>query len=138
MSRPSRPIAIALGLVGVAGAVAGCSAPAEPVDPAERRYTDGTYVAEGPYTAPSGLAAITVSITVVDDAVSWVHVAPGTFVGDPFDFQDQFAKAVPDLVLGKDLDEVSVSLVELSSVALGGWQADARASNASTRRPTAR
>ena len=48
MSRSYRPTAIALGLVGVAGAVAGCSAPAAPVDPADRRYTDGTYVAEGP------------------------------------------------------------------------------------------
>jgi uncharacterized protein with FMN-binding domain len=116
MSRPLRPLAIALGLAGMTGALAGCTAPVEPADPAEHRYTDGTYVAEGGYTAPSGLAAITVSITVSDDAVSWVHVAPGTFVGDPFTFQDQFAKAVPDLVLGKDLDEVSVSRVAGSSL----------------------
>ena len=115
MSRPFRPMAVALGLAGVTAAVAGCSAPAE-VAVIDHRYADGTYVAEGAYTAPSGLAAITVSITVSDDAVSWVHVAPGTFVGDPFAFQDQFAKAVPDLVLGKDLDEVSVSRVAGSSL----------------------
>ena len=113
MLRPLRPMAIALGLAGLTGAVAGCSAPADPVD---HRYTDGTYVAEGGYTAPSGPAAITVSITIADDAVSWVHVAPGTFVGDPFAFQDQFAKAVPDLILGKDLDELSVSRVAGSSL----------------------
>ena len=113
MSRPYRPLAIVLGLAGVTGAVAGCSAPAEPVD---HRYADGTYEAVGNYTAPSGLAGITVSIKVHNDAVSWVHVAPGTFVGDPFTFQDKFAKAVPDLVLGKDLDEVSVSRVAGSSL----------------------
>jgi uncharacterized protein with FMN-binding domain len=106
-------MAIALGLAGLTGAVAGCSAPADPVD---HRYVDGTYVADAGYTAPSGLAAITVSVTVVDNAVSWVHVAPGTFVGDPFTFQDQFAKAVPDLVVGLDLDEVSVSRVAGSSL----------------------
>jgi uncharacterized protein with FMN-binding domain len=116
MSRPFRPIAIALGLAGMTGAIAGCSAPADAVDPSHHRYTDGTYVAEGGYTAPSGLAAITVSVTLVDDAVSWVHVAPGTFVGDPFTFQDRFAKAVPDLVMGVDLDEVSVSRVAGSSL----------------------
>lgn len=113
MSRSLRPIAIVLGLAGATGAVAGCSAP---VDAADHSYTDGTYVAEGSYTAPSGLAVITVSIKVADDVVSWVHVAPGTFVGDPFTFQDTFAKAVPDLVLGKDLDEVSVSRVAGSSL----------------------
>ena len=53
---------------------------------------------------------------LVDDAVSWVHVAPGTFVGDPFTFQDKFAKAVPGLVVGKDLDDVSVSRVAGSSL----------------------
>jgi uncharacterized protein with FMN-binding domain len=113
MPRPSRPIAIAFGLAGVTGALAGCTAPAEPVD---HRYVDGTYVADGRYTSPGGLAGITVSITVSDDVVSWVHVAPGTFVGDPFRFQNQFAKAVPDLVMGMDLDDVSVSRVAGSSL----------------------
>jgi uncharacterized protein with FMN-binding domain len=115
MSRPLRPLAIVLGLAGATATLAGCSAP-EPAAPVDHRYADGTYDAEGAYTAPSGLAAITVSIKLVDDAVSWVHVAPGTFVGDPFTFQDKFAKAVPDLVVGKDLDDVSVSRVAGSSL----------------------
>lgn len=104
-------MAIVLGLAGATGALAGCSAPS-----VDHRYIDGTYAADGNYTAPSGLALITVSIKVTDDVVSWVHVAPGTFVGEPFMFQDQFAQAVPDLVVGKDLDEVSVSRVAGSSL----------------------
>lgn len=78
---------------------------------ADDRYRDGTYVADGTY---GGLPSrLTVTARIIDDRV--VDVSVGTHATDPtsLDYQRRFAAAVPGVVKGRRIDEVSVGKLAL-------------------------
>jgi uncharacterized protein with FMN-binding domain len=135
MSRQQWRAAVA----GVAGAavIAGCSAPeartaaerpassvgttARGEGPAGDRtdeeagltYADGTYRADGWYgSLPSSIG---VELTVADDVIT--HVEVTTHATDPtsLDYQQRFADAVAEVVVGRPVDEVHVSKLAGSS-----------------------
>jgi uncharacterized protein with FMN-binding domain len=118
--------------VSVAAIVAGCSggssddptAPAGPSSTApvtttarpsagSSRYRDGDYEAKGWY---GGLPSnIDVAITLRAGRISDVQVRANATDPTSLGYQERFAAAVPDVVVGKPIDEVRVSRLAGSS-----------------------
>lgn len=121
--------------LGLTAVLAGCSAPASGADTGtdtgtdpettevdtSAEYADGTYTADGGYTAPSGPETITVQITLADDVVTDVVVTPHATEGNQALFQGKFASAIAAEVDGKDIDSLAVSRVGGSSLTSGGF-----------------
>ncbi|MFB8386364.1 hypothetical protein ACFC3F_04390 [Microbacterium sp. NPDC055910] len=116
---------LAAAAVGIAGAFgfAGCASTSAGADGDQVAgpYADGVYTAEGSYATPESVETITVTVTLADDVVTDVSV-----VGDPqraesAQFQGQFIGGISGEVVGKPLDEVSVSRVAGSSLTSGGF-----------------
>jgi uncharacterized protein with FMN-binding domain len=76
-------------------------------------YRDGDYEAKGWY---GGLPSnIDVALTLRDDRVVDVDVTANATDETSLDYQQRFAEAVPEVVVGKRLDEVRVSRLAGSS-----------------------
>ena len=84
-------------------------------------YKDGTYEATGNYTSPNGQEEIDVSITLADDVITAVTVTPEATNPNSVNYQGQFADGIAEVVVGKDIDEISVSRVAGSSLTSGGF-----------------
>jgi uncharacterized protein with FMN-binding domain len=96
---------------------------AAPAAPSSRRsrYADGTYTATGQY---GGLpSSIEVSVTLVQGVISAVTVTPRATDPTSLDYQTRFARAVPALVVGRNIDEVNLSKVAGSSGTPDGFNA---------------
>jgi uncharacterized protein with FMN-binding domain len=77
------------------------------------RYRDGDYQAKGWY---GGLPSnIDVALTLRDDRITDVQVTPNATNPTSRDLQERFADAVPDVVVGRPIDEVRVSRLAGSS-----------------------
>ncbi len=79
-------------------------------------YADGAYTQSGTYTSPAGEETVTISITLADDVI-----ASATFSGDAtnpgsINNQAKFAAGYSDLVVGKNIDEVALTVVNGSSL----------------------
>lgn len=73
---------------------------------ADPLYTDGDYTTIGQY---GGLpSSITVTVTLENSNITSVSVTPHATNSISLDLQRQFAAAVPDVVVGKRIDEVNV------------------------------
>ncbi|MFT4231123.1 MAG: FMN-binding protein [Microbacterium sp.] len=122
----SRPARAGAALAGVAGilALAGCAGAttsAQSTGGSGVSYADGTYTAEGTYSTPESVETISVTLTLEDDTISAVDV-----VGDPqepesVEYQGKFIGGIADEVVGKDIDEISVSRVAGSSLTSAGF-----------------
>ncbi len=123
----SRPARAGAALAGVAGilALAGCAATSEPADAADadgaETYADGTYTAEGTYSTPESVETITVTVTLENDTVTDVEVTGSPQKAESKQYQGQFIGGIADEVVGKDIDEISVSRVAGSSLTSGGF-----------------
>lgn len=141
-------VALVAGLTLV-GALAGCSTAAESVtepdsgtgsegstdngtdsggtdsgtDTGAGPYTDGTYSASGEYQSPNGTETLDVTITLQDDAITAVEVVGHGGSPNTVRFQGEFAGGIAAAVVGKRIDEISVSKIAGSSLASGGFNA---------------
>jgi uncharacterized protein with FMN-binding domain len=84
-------------------------------------YADGTYTAEGAYATPESVETITVTVTLEGDVITAVDV-----IGDPqkhesAEYQARFIGGIADVVVGEDIDDVSVSRVAGSSLTSKGF-----------------
>ncbi len=86
-------------------------------------YTDGTYSADGSYASPGGQESISVSITLASGVVTAVEVTPEASSGNALQYQKQFASGISSEVVGKDIDDISVSRVSGSSLTSAGFNA---------------
>ncbi|GAA2006602.1 FMN-binding protein [Microbacterium ulmi] len=118
-----RPIRTGVALAGAVGtlALAGCGAAADDASADPPAHADGTYTASGTYSTPETVETIEVTVTLVDDVVTDVVV-----VGDPqrpetAQYQGQFIGGIADVVVGRDIDEISVSRVAGSSLTSAGF-----------------
>lgn len=127
--RSLRAAAAAASVVGIA-ALAGCGAPAAPADtgdavdggaPAAGTYEDGTYTAEGSYATPETIETITVTMTLDDGVITEVEVVGEPTRAESQQYQGQFIGGIRDVVVGKSIDEISVSRVAGSSLTSGGF-----------------
>ena len=128
--RPLRVSAAAASVIGIA-ALAGCSAGGTTPAPTGAgsspdagtggSYTDGTYTAEGSYSTPESVETITVTLTLADGVVSDVEVVGEPTRAESQQYQGQFIGGIADEVVGKSLDDISVSRVAGSSLTSGGF-----------------
>lgn len=132
---PSRPVRAGAAAVGVLGALAlaGCAsatgdggdaapdAGGTAADGGSAGYVDGTYTAEGTYATPESVETITVTVTLADDVVTEVEVVGDPQKSESQQFQSQFIGGISAEVVGKDIDEISVSRVAGSSLTSGGF-----------------
>ena len=144
-----RPLRIGAAAVGVAGALAlaGCAASdtdgrdrddhrrpeasatatpeasaTESAEPApDSTYVDGTYTAEGSYATPESVETITVTVTLADDIVTAVEVVGNPQKSESERYQGEFIGGIADVVVGQDIDSLSVSRVAGSSLTSGGF-----------------
>ncbi|MCH6230293.1 hypothetical protein MK786_06040 [Microbacterium sp. CFH 31415] len=140
-SRQTAPVRVAAALVGIAGAVvlAGC-APAATTgqngDTADTgngsngsvggtggggTYADGTYTAVGAYPTPESVEQISVTVTLEDDVITAVDVVGDPQKSESEKYQSEFIGGISDVVVGKDIDEISVSRIAGSSLTSGGF-----------------
>ncbi|MCT2086297.1 hypothetical protein D8Y23_15490 [Microbacterium enclense] len=141
-----RPVRIGTALVGVAGIVtlAGCAGGStEAAAPAESSaapavssapstsaaaggastgvYADGTYEATGQYATPESVETVDVTLTIAGDTVTDVTVTGDPQAAESRRYQSEFIGGIKDEVVGKNIDEISVSKVAGSSLTSGGF-----------------
>jgi len=138
-----RPVRIGTALLGVAGVatLAGCAggtttsdaAPAASSAPATTSgaaaggstssgtYKDGEYEATGQYATPESVETIDVTLTIAGDTVTAVTVTGDPQAAESKRYQGEFIGGIQSEVVGKKLDEISVSKVAGSSLTSGGF-----------------
>ncbi|MDE0545813.1 FMN-binding protein [Microbacterium sp. C7(2022)] len=84
-------------------------------------YVDGTYTAEGSYATPESVETIEVTVTLVDDVVTDVAVTGDPQKRESEQYQAEFIGGIADVVVGQDIDELSVSRVAGSSLTSAGF-----------------
>ena len=84
-------------------------------------YTDGTYTADGSYQTPESVETISVTVTLQDDVITAVSVTGDPQKRESEQYQGEFIGGISDLVVGKNIDEISVSRVAGSSLTSGGF-----------------
>jgi hypothetical protein len=84
-------------------------------------YADGDYEAEGSYTNPGGQSSVKVELTITDGTVSDITVTPEAENGTSKQYQEKFAGGIADEVVGKSLDDISVTKVAGSSLTSDGF-----------------
>ena len=84
-------------------------------------YKDGMYTADGSYQTPETVEKITVSVTVVGDTVTKVDVTGDPQAAETKHYQSQFIGGISAQVVGKKLDDISVSRVSGSSLTSKGF-----------------
>lgn len=84
-------------------------------------YTDGTYTASGSYQTPESVETVSVTISLEGDVITAVEVTGDPQARESQQYQQQFIGGIADEVVGKSLDEVSVSRVAGSSLTSTGF-----------------
>lgn len=90
-----------------------------PPDSAAPRYTDGTFQADGIYGG--GPSSIGVSVTLAADVITAVEVTTHATNPTSLDYQQRFAAAAPDAVVGRPIDEVELNRIAGSSSTPDGF-----------------
>jgi uncharacterized protein with FMN-binding domain len=145
-----RPVRVGAAVAGVAGmlALAGCAATEDAADAvtqapttapttsssatpsatadagaaaSDSTYADGTYTAEGSYSTPESVESITVTVTLADDVITAVEVTGDPQKAESKEYQSKFIGGIQEVVVGKSIDEISVSRVAGSSLTSGGF-----------------
>jgi uncharacterized protein with FMN-binding domain len=133
------PLAILTGLTLV-GALAGCATDAAdggttPSSPSTDSgtetgtdeaatagsYTDGEYTESADYQSPNGTEEVTVTVTLADDVITAVEVVGDGDNPNSKRYQGEFADGIGDVVVGKNIDEISVDKVAGSSLTSAGF-----------------
>ena len=131
-----------LGGLALVGALAGCSTtpadtattpstPSDATTPSDTTetapdagtstYTDGTYTESGSYQTPNGTESVEVTLTLADDVITAVEVTGSGGSRDTQEYQGQFIDGIDAVVVGKNIDDISVSKVAGSSLTSGGF-----------------
>ena len=84
-------------------------------------YKNGTYEAMGNYTSPGGDEQIDITLTLAFDTITDASAAPQATGGISLKMQQSFTDNFKPLVVGKKLDEVSLTKVARSSLTPTGF-----------------
>jgi uncharacterized protein with FMN-binding domain len=84
-------------------------------------YKDGTYSATGAYQSPGGNETIKVSLTVKNGKVTDTSAQSGSTNPTGKQYQGQFIGGYKSQVVGKSLEDLSLSRVSGSSLTSGGF-----------------
>ena len=103
------------GTIAVAVALTGCAAQPAPSPAGEpvSQYRDGEYTARGWY---GGLPSHhDVTLTIEDGAVIDVEITTPAEDATSLGYQERFAAALPDAIIGRNLDDLAVDRLAGSS-----------------------
>lgn len=81
------------------------------------KYTNGEYKVEGEY----GNKSILVKLELDNDTIKHVEVTPNTTIKMSLGLQKKFAAAVPEVVVGKSIDDVHLDKLAGSSKTTQGF-----------------
>ena len=84
-------------------------------------YANGTYTADGAYATPESVETISVTVTLADDVITAVEVTGDPQKHESEEYQGKFIGGISDVVVGEDIDQISVSRVAGSSLTSGGF-----------------
>lgn len=87
----------------------------------ESSYTDGTYTAPGSYSSPGGRETIELTVTLKNGVIESTTLETDPASRDSRTYQAAFASGYKDLVVGKNIEEVSLSRVAGSSLTSNGF-----------------
>lgn len=85
-------------------------------------YKNGTYSADGSYASPAGPEKIVVKLTLVNNVVTAADVTPQAVAPISARFQDQFISGYKQYVVGKNIDEINLSVVSGASLTPKGFK----------------
>ena len=85
-------------------------------------YHNGTYSATGRYSTPGGIESIGLEITLTDDTVTATTLTQNPSNRDSRQYQAAFASGYKELIIGKKLDDISLSRVSGSSLTSQGFE----------------
>lgn len=86
-------------------------------------YQDGTYSATGTYTSPGGTEEVTITLTIADDVITAATAEGGATKPPSSQYQSEFVNNFAALIIGQDIDDVSLDKVAGSSLTSGGFNA---------------
>jgi len=92
-------------------------------DSSTSSYKDGTYNATGSYSSPGGRESIELTVTIASGVITSTSLAENATSGEAKGYQEDFASGYKNLVVGKNVDEVSLSRVAGSSLTSNGFNA---------------
>jgi uncharacterized protein with FMN-binding domain len=146
VSRATRIAVAVVGTAGAAVAIAGCasattsnadgtgaagtsaSQPAAATSDAPStsgsssvQYKNGTYTASGTYQTPQSVEKVTVSLTLSDDTVTSVKVTGDPQTSETVHYQGEFVAGISSAVVGKKIEDLSVTRVGGSSLTSAGF-----------------
>lgn len=84
-------------------------------------YKDGVYTALGDYNSPGGAEQIKITLTLKNDIITDAVAVPQATRPNSVVFQRQFAAGFKALIVGKNIDTVSLHKVSGSSLTPNGF-----------------
>lgn len=84
-------------------------------------FKDGTYNANGSYQTPGGMESINVSVTLSGGTITDAKVGLNATSGEAEEYQSKFASGFKSQVVGKKINEVSLTRVAGSSLTPKGF-----------------
>jgi uncharacterized protein with FMN-binding domain len=84
-------------------------------------YKDGTYTETGTYATPGGQENVTVTVTLAQGVITATSVEGSGGSSNAVEYQGKFIGGYKDLVVGKKIDDVSLSRVSGSSLTSQGF-----------------
>lgn len=89
--------------------------------PQGQTYKDGTYEADGSYESPAGAESIRLSVTLKDGTVTDTSFSGTSAAPKSQMYINNFSKGYKSLVIGKKIDEISLSQVSGASLTPMGF-----------------
>lgn len=84
-------------------------------------YRDGTYKATGTYTSPAGKEDVSISLTLTGDVITAATFSGQAENPGSKNWQSEFSKGFTQAVVGKDIDSLSLGVVNGSSLTPKGF-----------------
>lgn len=84
-------------------------------------YKDGSYSANGSYETPAGLESVKLSLNISNNQIATATFEATSENDKSIYFQDLFKKGFESEVVGKNIDEVNLSVINGSSLTPNGF-----------------
>jgi len=121
-TRAARIAAPAVATAALVGTLTGCATAVEAEAPDDESYRDGSFQADGPYESPAGGESIIVVVQLENDIVTNVEIGLYPISATSATYQDKFRSGIGDLVIGRDIDTIDVTVVAGSSLTSSGFR----------------
>lgn len=95
--------------------------PSSSVNNQNASYKDGEYTETGKYISPGGQESIEVTLILSGGTITDATVIGDATSGEAKEYQEKFISSYKQNVVGKDVDEVSLSRVAGSSLTSNGF-----------------